>query len=90
MIREIKINAALNGFIVNVGCQTVVFNDAKKMCEEILTYVTKPNETEKKYVTKSINVNHVGPQAQLAPYTTTTNLITCTEPLSGIRIGGLT
>jgi len=55
MIHEIKIKAVLNGYVANVGCQTLVFNDRAVMLKELDTYLEKPEETEKKYRETAVN-----------------------------------
>lgn len=41
-----------NGFIVEVGCCTTVFNDIPTMLDAIESYLTKPEETLKEYYEK--------------------------------------
>ena len=55
MIREIKIKAALNGYVANVGCQTLVFNSRADMLKELDGYLEKPDETEKRYRETAVN-----------------------------------
>jgi hypothetical protein len=55
MIHEIKIKVALNGYIANVGCQTLVFNDRGVMLKELDSYLDKPHETEKRYRETAVN-----------------------------------
>lgn len=55
MIHEIKIKAVLNGYIVNVGCQTVVFNDRNMLMCELNHYLQDPAETEKRYREQALN-----------------------------------
>lgn len=55
MIREIKIKAALNGYIATVGCQTLVFNERAVMLKELDAYLEKPDETEKRYREQAVN-----------------------------------
>lgn len=47
--REIVIKKVLNGFIVNVGCQTVVFKDENELILELKDYFANPEKVEKKY-----------------------------------------
>ena len=57
MLREITIRAVLNGWIVNVGCQTVVFTDMETMLTEINFYLTRPIAMEEKYK-DAVNYEH--------------------------------
>ena len=49
-MRQITINAALNGLIVNVGCQTLVFGTAEEMLRELKGYIENPQMTERRYM----------------------------------------
>lgn len=49
MPREINIRPVLNGFIVNCGCQTLVFNEPGQLIAEFSAWVNKPSEIEAKY-----------------------------------------
>lgn len=70
---EIRIKPVLNGFIVNVGCQTVVFNTAERLCEELIRYAKNPFEVEREYMEKAISqspqlaVNGAASTAQIEP-----------------------
>ena len=62
MMRQITINKALNGFIVNVGCQTLVFEDYERLLVELRRYFISPEVTEKEYLEKyGVNLDLVGP-----------------------------
>jgi hypothetical protein len=60
MIRNIQINAVLNGVVVQVGWTAVVFESAPQMLEELGKYLADPDATEKSYQTDSINSNKLG------------------------------
>lgn len=55
MTREIKIIPVLNGFIVQAGCQTVVFNSAKRLVTELEAYYADPAGVEARYLKEAIN-----------------------------------
>jgi hypothetical protein len=55
MVRDIKIHPVLNGFIVEVGCQTVVFDSLVKLNRAIHDYFTDPEGTEKKFIDEAVN-----------------------------------
>ena len=55
MPRELKIIPVLNGFIVSVGCQTVVFPDPQSLGVAVARYYTSPDEVEKEYLSKPVN-----------------------------------
>ena len=59
MIREITIRAVLNGYIVNVGCQIVVFQNRDYMMRELLRYLEKPDEVEEEYTTRGLNTEQL-------------------------------
>ena len=50
--RQIVINQALNGYVVNVGCKVVVFETREKMLSELDRYFKNPAEIEKEYLEK--------------------------------------
>jgi len=60
-MHKITIEGVLNGWIVNVGCQTVVFDDEKVMLEEIGHYIKHPEEVEKKYMENRKNHSNSAP-----------------------------
>lgn len=49
MIREINIRAVLNGYVVQVGCQTVVYNSVDTLLVELRNYLIDPEDAEKRY-----------------------------------------
>ncbi len=51
-MREVKINAVMNGFIVNVGCQTLVYQDKLTLLLELRNYLENPEQVEKQYIEK--------------------------------------
>lgn len=48
-MRTITITPVLNGWVVNIGCTVVVFEDIKKLCGEIQRYYKNPEGVEKEY-----------------------------------------
>lgn len=57
MLRNIQIQPVLNGYIVQAGCQTVVFDSRDKLLLAIADYTAKPEETEKRFLENAINRN---------------------------------
>ena len=55
MIYDMQIKTMLNGWIVTVGCQTLVFTDRDKMVQAFLDYNADPEGTEKRFVEDSVN-----------------------------------
>ncbi len=53
--KEIKIYPVLNGYIVQVGCQSVVFETLAKMTAEITRYYTSPDLIVTDYVKNAVN-----------------------------------
>lgn len=45
--REINIRPAANGYCINIGCQTFVFENIFTMLSRIEEYYQNPDETEK-------------------------------------------
>lgn len=54
-MKDIKISPALNGFIVKVGCQMVVFESVNALIDNLRSYLTSPVEVEKAFVDNAIN-----------------------------------
>jgi hypothetical protein len=55
MIHKIQIQAVLNGFIVQVGCQTVVFQSVDQLCAELKAYLRDPAGIHARYRAESLN-----------------------------------
>lgn len=50
-MRPITIEASvMNGYIVRVGCQTLVFNDRRQMLAEVDAYLTDPEGVTARYI----------------------------------------
>ena len=58
MIRDITIRTVLNGYIVKVGCQTVVFANQSQMMTQLSRYLAFPDEVEAEFRNTSINSTH--------------------------------
>ncbi len=54
-MREINIRPALNGWVCQIGCQTIVFNDKTHMLNEIGRYIDDPKAIEAEYWRHSPN-----------------------------------
>lgn len=54
-MKQITINSALNGFIVQVGCQTIVVEGVDKLCSELRRYIANPENVEKEYLDNAVN-----------------------------------
>ena len=55
MPREITIKPVLNGFVVDVGCQRVVFTNTKQLGVAVEEYYNHPEEVEAKYRMNAVN-----------------------------------
>ena len=55
MIRDIKIHAVLNGWIVTVGCQQIVFTESDHLLKQLGRYLINPKVVEKEYRELSVN-----------------------------------
>lgn len=59
MLRRISIEPCLNGFIVNVGCQTLAYTSVDKVILDLNNYLRNPDETEKRIIeNEGINKQH--------------------------------
>lgn len=54
-MRTITIRPALNGWIVDVGCQVIVFTDKEVMLKELSDYIDDPQGVEKRYIANAVN-----------------------------------
>jgi hypothetical protein len=55
IMRPITINPALNGYICQVGCQTVVFESAESLLSALRDYLKDPIGTEKRFRENAVN-----------------------------------
>lgn len=53
--KELLITPVLNGFVVRVGCQQVVFKDAAELGANITKYYTNPRDTEHSFLKNKVN-----------------------------------
>jgi hypothetical protein len=58
-MRELTITPVLNGFIVRVGCQTIVFNDMQVLADELVAYQRDSHVVEKEYFSKAVNKSSI-------------------------------
>lgn len=61
MLRDINIRPALNGFIVQCGCQTIVFETVDKLVDNLRDYLRDPDRHEKTFMAAGINRKHTHP-----------------------------
>ena len=54
-MRSITIKPVMNGYIVEVGCATVVFETQKKLQKELAAYWDDPEKTEERYEKNAVN-----------------------------------
>lgn len=65
MLREIHIKPVLNGYIVCVGCQTLVFTDPVHLTNELLRYCGDATKMEAEYRLTALNrevLSNAGPE----------------------------
>ena len=83
-MHDIKIKAVLNGYICQVGCQTVVFGSRKKLLKELDRYLNNPAAVEKEYLEKYKDTSEVdqGISEYRWPYIENVHISssTCTHP----------
>jgi len=53
--RDITITTVLNGWIVKVGCQHIVFNDKEEMIGALSAYLQDPKAVEKSFIEHAAN-----------------------------------
>ena len=79
MIRSIHIQPVLNGFVVNVGCQTVVFNTMDGLAAALRAYSENPKLVEDQYFKEAVNRDLVPSMAAPAA-----DPLACAETRSGV------
>ena len=57
---DLTIKVALNGYVVRVGCQRVVFNDRELMLRALNDYLNDPVGVTELYQRNSINAKQLG------------------------------
>lgn len=55
VMREVNIRPVLNGFVVTVGCQTLVFNEIEEVANQLIAYQKAPAAREKQFVENAVN-----------------------------------
>jgi hypothetical protein len=55
VMREVIVRPVLNGFVVQVGCQTLVYNRIEDVAENLIAYQKDPEGTEKKFAESAVN-----------------------------------
>lgn len=55
VMRSIRVSPVLNGFVVEVGCQTLVFNRIEDVAENLVAYQKDPDGMEKKFAAAAVN-----------------------------------
>lgn len=54
-MKDIRIEPAVNGWIVHVGCAPLVTMSKEAMLSEIGRYIDNPNAVEKEYAANAVN-----------------------------------
>lgn len=69
MIRSFTVTPVLNGYVVSVGCQVIVFTSGIDLTNAISAYLDNPDMVEKSFTEDSINSKHLMPQTRPENYT---------------------
>ena len=67
MIRDVTIKAVMNGFLVTVGCQKLVFTDVRSLLANLNEYYTSPEQKERMMIQSSINAKHTLDNGVVSP-----------------------
>jgi len=54
-MKRVTIKPVLNGFIAEIGCQTLVFKDIQTVAEELIRYWENPKAVEEEYLKNAVN-----------------------------------
>lgn len=67
-MRDVKISACMNGFIVRVGCQTLVFTSALELLTALREYLANPEQVERNFVERyGLKNSEIGIAGGLSP-----------------------
>lgn len=55
MMKPVTIKPVLNGFVVEVGCQTVVFQSVDKLIDSLRKYQADPDTVEQMFMKNAVN-----------------------------------
>ena len=55
VMREVHVRPVLNGFIVQVGCQTLVFHRIEDVAANLIAYQNDPEGMENEFIDRAIN-----------------------------------
>lgn len=58
MIRSFHVRPVLNGYIVDIGCQQVVFTSISSLITAIESYLSNPERVENDWLKNSLNAKH--------------------------------
>ena len=61
MIRPFTITPVLNGYIVEIGCQRLVFTSREELVRDINLYLEHPDGVEGNFLKFSLNAQHLQP-----------------------------
>lgn len=65
-MHDVTISEADNGWIVKVGCMTLVFNSKKKLLKELGKYLEDPGKMQRKYMRKYRGVGNLSAHPAVA------------------------
>lgn len=55
MVRSLTIKPVLNGWIVEAGCQTLVYANLHELSADLVRYYSDPDAVEKEFIAKAKN-----------------------------------
>ena len=62
-MRDINIHPVLNGYVVKVGCQTVVFGGKLALVRALESYLENSEKVEQQYLKEAVNPQVVPAEA---------------------------
>ncbi len=66
-MKEVRIEPVLNGWVVRIGCATMVALSKEGMLSEIGRYIDDPKGVEKEYATNAVNQGTYSPDGGAVP-----------------------
>lgn len=78
-MRSVTVNAVLNGWTVQCGCQTLVYTDPDKLVGDLRDYLNDPKTKEKAVIESAVNKRLLQdmPQTAEAPMPSLNTLAGC-------------
>lgn len=86
-MRSVTVNAVLNGWTVQVGCQTLVYTDPDKLTGDLRDYLRDPKAKEAAVIESAVNKRILTEGCPTPPPVTVQPQAECARPTMGGTVG---